>query len=384
MIKGSIDRRGIVLLGTVVLLAGCKVIPKGVPEPTPEPSEVPGGTLPADQQRHRVALLVPQTGPNAAVGNSIANATTMALLDTNATNVRITTYDTALGASAAASQAILDGNKLILGPLQGADVGAVASVARAAKVPLITYANDAGVAARDVFLLGTVPGDSIGRTVQYAFDKGVRRFAVLAPQGDYGARTSGAFADAVQLAGGTVVASESYARSNTSVISAARRLRAKGGFDAVLIADDARFAVLAAPNLKAVGALAPRILGPDIWSGESVIGSTPALRGAWYAAVSDARYRQFSDSYQSRFGTRPFRIATLGYDSVLLTIRVARDWRPGSVFPVSKLNDTGGFLGLDGPFRFNRAGMLERSLEVREVRAGGVTIVSPAPARFQD
>jgi ABC-type branched-subunit amino acid transport system substrate-binding protein len=384
MMKGGIDRRGIVLLGTVVLLAGCKVIPKGVPEPTPEPTATPTGSLPTDQARHRVALLVPQTGPNAAVGNSVANATTMALLDTNATNVRITTYDTALGASAAASQAVLDGNKLILGPLQGADVGAVATVARAAKIPLITYANDAGVAARDVFLLGTVPGNSIGRTVQYAFDKGVRRFAILAPQGDYGTRTSAAFTDAVQLAGGTVVASEGYARSNTSVISAARRLRTKGGFDAVLIADDAKFAALAAPNLKAVGALAPRILGPDIWSGESVIGSTPALRGAWYAAVSDARFKQFADSYQSRFGARPFRIATLGYDSVLLTIRVARDWRPGSVFPVAKLNDTGGFLGLDGPFRFNRAGMLERSLEVREVRAGGVTIVSPAPARFQD
>ena len=384
MLKGQIDRRGIVLLGIVVLLAGCKVIPKGVPEPTPEVTEAPTSGLPADQQRHRVALLVPMTGANAAVGNSVANATTMALLDTNAQNVRITIYDTALGASAAASQAILDGNKLILGPLQGADVGAVATVARAAKVPLITYASDPGVAARDVFLLGTVPGNSIGRTVQFAFDKGARRFAVLAPQGDYGSRTSGAFADAVQLAGGTVVDTETYARSNTSVISAARRLRAKGGFDAVLIADDARFAALAAPNLKVVGALAPRILGPDIWSGESVIGTTPALRGAWYSSVSDARYRQFSDSYQSRFGARPFRIATLGYDSVLLTIRVARDWRPSAVFPVSKLNDTGGFLGLDGPFRFNRAGMLERALEVREVRAGGVTIVSPAPAKFQD
>ena len=51
---------------------------------------------------------------------------------------------------------------------------------------------------------------------------------------------------------------------------------------------------------------------------------------------------------------------------------------------LNKLSDSGGFLGLDGPFRFNNTGMLERALEVREVRAGGVTIVSPAPAKFQD
>jgi branched-chain amino acid transport system substrate-binding protein len=308
----------------------------------------------------------------------------MALLDTNATNLRITTYDTALGASMAAQQAITDGNKLILGPLLGGDVGAVATVARAAKVPLITYANDAGLAARDVFLMGTVPGNSIGRTVRHAAAQGARYFAVLAPQSDFGTRTTAAYAAAVTAAGGTLVAIETYARSNTSVISAARRLRARSGIDAVLIADEAKFAVLAAPNLKAAGVAAPRILGPDIWSGESAIASTPALRGAWYSAVSDARYRQFADSYQSRFGTRPFRIATLGYDSVLLTLRVAREWRAGTVFPVGKLNDSGGFLGLDGPFRFDRGGMLERALEVREVRTGGVTIVSAAPARFQD
>jgi branched-chain amino acid transport system substrate-binding protein len=369
-------RRGAMLLGTAVMLAGCKVIPKGPVEPIPEPTASPTSTLPADQQRHRVALLVPLSGTSANVGQSLANATTMALLDTNAQNVRITTYDTAQGVSLAANQAISDGNKLILGPLQGGEVVTVATIARAARVPLITYAN--------VFLLGTVPGNAIGRTVQYAFSRGVRRFAVLAPQNEFGQRTSAAYAEAVRLAGGTLVASESYARSNTSVISAARRLRARGGIDAVLIADDARFAALAAPNLKAAGAAVPRLLGPDSWSGESVIGSTPALRGAWYAAVSDGRFRQFADSYTNRFGLRPFRSSTLGYDSVLLTIRVARDWRPGTVFPVSKLNDSGGFLGLDGPFRFNAAGMLERALEVREVRAGGVTIVSPAPAKFQD
>ena len=54
--------------------------------------------LPTDTARHRVALLVPLSGENAAVGRSIANATTMALLDTNAENLRITTYDTATGA----------------------------------------------------------------------------------------------------------------------------------------------------------------------------------------------------------------------------------------------------------------------------------------------
>jgi hypothetical protein len=173
---------------------------------------------------------------------------------------------------------------------------------------------------------------------------------------------------------------ETYDRSNTSVASAARRLKDKGGYDAVLIADGGRIAALSAPVLKAKATT--RLLGTELWSGEGVIATAPAIRGAWFSAVADTRFRQFTSSYKLRFGTQPYRIATLGYDGVLLTLRVARDWKPGTTFPIAKLLDRGGFLGLDGPFRFSRSGVIERALEVREVRQGGVVTVSPAPASF--
>ena len=380
----TFNRRNVVMLGAVVLLAGCKVVPKGGPTSAPPPEDRPGEGLPADQLRHRVALLVPLSGANADVGQSIANATTMALLDTNAENIRITTYDTSAGAAAAATKAVQDGNKLILGPLVGDEVPAIAPIARAARVPMISYATDLGVNAREVYAMGTAPGNSLERTVAFAKGRGVARFALLVPNGDYGARVRVAYDQAIRLAGGTLVASESYDRSNPSIVSAARRLTTRGGFDAVLIADGARFAAMAAPQLKTAGASAPRILGTELWSGEGVLSATPALRGAWFSAITDSRFKAFADSYQGRFGSRPFRVATQGYDSVLLTIRIARDWRPGTPFPTARLADAGGFLGLDGPFRFSPSGQIERSLEVREVRAGTVAIVSPAPDKFAD
>lgn len=379
-----LNRRTVVGMTALALLAGCKVIPKGVPAPKPEPTEVPSDALPKDAQRHRVALLVPLSGANAAVGEAIANATMLALLDTNAQSLRITNYDTSGGAAAAAQRAIADGNKLILGPLQAEDVGAVAKVARAARVPLISYASEAEVAAPDVFVMGTHLGNSLARTVGWARAQGVVRFAALVPDGDYGRRAQAAFGQAVQQAGGSLVTMQSYTRGNTSVVSAAQRLKARGGFDAVLIADGPRAAAQAAPQLKRAGAVVPRIIGTELWSGESTIGTTPALRGAWFSAVSDARFKQFAEGYQSRFGARPYRAATLGYDSVLLTIRIAREWKPGTTFPVARLRDRGGFLGLDGPFRFAANGVVERALEVREARAGGVVVVSPAPAKFED
>ena len=367
-----------------VALAACQVVPKGegpVVAPKPVPTSAPS-TLPQDEGRHRVALLVPLSGANGAVGQSIANATTMALLDTNASNLRITTYDTATGADSAAARAIADGNKLILGPLLGDDVRAVAARARPAHVPLITFSNDRSVAARDVFVLGVVPEESINRTVAYAMAHGSKRFAAIVPNGDYGRHAQAALAARVAAGGGVLVATETYDRGNTSVISAAERLRTKGGFDTVLIGDGARLSAIAAGSLKTAGTALPHLLGTELWSGEEDVARSSALRGAWFSTVSDSRYGRFASSYKSRFGARPYRIATLGYDAVLLTLRITRDWTAGREFPTSHMFDDVGFLGLDGAFRFRTDGIAERAMEVRQIGAGTVTVVSPAPTQF--
>jgi len=366
-----------------VFLAACKVVPdsRPGPAPLPTPEEPSADVLPTDTSRHRVALLVPLSGDNAAVGRSIANATTMALLDTSAENLRITTYDTATGAGTAAATAIRDGNKLILGPLVREDVTAVLAQARPADVPLITFSNDTSIAAPDVFVMGHVPEQSVTRTVAYAAQRGARRFAALVPNGDYGGRTGDALSRAVSGVGGTLATVEHYDRGNTSIVSAAGRLKAAGGYDAVLIAEAPRLAATAAATLREDGAQV-YLLGTELWSGEATVASSAALRGAMFSAVSDNRFRQFASSYEARFGEQPFRLATLGYDAVLLTLRIARDWQPGRAFPAGRMIAEDGFLGLDGPFRFRSNGVAERAMEVREVGNGAVSVVDEAPTRF--
>lgn len=381
MFGKRIDRRGFALALTTVLLAGCAVVPKSTAPVTPTgPAE---DVLPDDDGRHRIALLVPLTGENADVGQSIANATTMALLDTNASNLRITTYDTATDAGSAAARAIADGSKLILGPLLGTSTDEIVRVARPKRVPLISFSNDVTTAARDVFVMGHIPGQSVTRTVAYARAKGASRFAALIPHGDYGDRVESALSTAIVSQGGALMRVEKFARGSSGISAAAKALVDKGGYDTVLIADGARLAGVAAGQLVQADPK-PRLLGTELWSGESSVTSTPALRGALFSAVSDGRFEQFSKSYKSRFGTQPFRVSTLGYDAVLLTLRVARDWKPGTRFPTEMMLDRGGFLGLDGPFRFMPSGIGERAMEVRQVSNGTIQVVSPAPTKFQD
>jgi len=375
------------LLGAVALsvaLAACQVVPRG-PGPVvgpPPPTERPGSELPQDQGRHRIALLVPMSGENGAVGQSIANAATMALLDTNAANLRITTYDTATGAGSAAARAIADGNKLILGPLLSEDVQPVLARARSAHVPLVTFSNDRTVAGRDVFVMGVIPEESIDRTVDYAVAHGSKRFAAIVPSGDYGRHAQAALAARVAAKGGVLVGTETYERGNTSIISAANRLKTKDGFDTVLIADGVRLSAIAAGTLKKAGSPLPHILGTELWTGEEDVTRSTALRGAWFSAVSDQRWGRYASSYKTRFGNQPYRVSALGYDAVLLTLRIARQWTPGRDFPTSQMFNDSGFLGIDGAFRFRPDGVAQRAMEVRQVGAGTVTVVSPAPTQF--
>ena len=374
-----------------MLLAGCQTIVPRAPGPPPPPrAEAPPPVqprpvtpgIPEDTQRHRIALLVPLSGGNAAVGRSLANATQLAQLDTGSQVLRITTYDTATGAAAAAQRAIADGAQLILGPLLAEDVRAVAPIARAARVTVLSFSNDTAVAGNGAYVLGYTPVQSIERVVDYAKRSGVSQFAGLVPSGLYGQRASTAFLRAVEQAGGTVTTIQTYDRAAGSIGAAVARMGRNSPYQAVLIADSAGTASLAVPVLRRSGGASARVLGTELWNADSGIGSNAALSGAWFASVSNQLYRQYATKYRARFGAAPYRLSSLGYDAVLLTVRIARDWRVGDRFPEAALNDRDGFAGLDGAFRFGRDGVAERALEVQEVRAGTTVTVSPAPQGF--
>ena len=385
---------GLAAAGLLVLaLGGCQLVPKSRPEPVPEqvppeqarpePEEAPGPRLPPEETRNRVAVLVPLSGANAGVGQSIANAANLALLDSGGERIRITVYDTAKsGAAAAANLALTEGNGLFLGPLLADDVRAVAPVARRAGVPVITFSNDVSVAGNGVYVMGFTPSQSVGRVVAFAHERGAQRFAALVPQGTYGTRASQAMTQAVLESGGRLVGTETYDRGPGALRTAITRLNAAGGYDAILVADGGRIAAAAAPLIRGGDSPGARILGTELWATESDLGRTPGLRGAYYASVADTMFNQLRSRYRARYGANPYRLASLGYDSVLLAVRIAKDWRVGRAFPQRALRDPGGFAGVDGAFRFADNGVAERSLQVLEVTATGTSVVSAPPRGF--
>lgn len=398
----------------LLAVAGCAGRTARVPEaeaapPAPAPVVAAPRIDPGPPQ-HRVALLVPTTGGNAAVGQSIANAANMALLDSNDRNVKLTVYNTATGAAAAASRAVAEGNKIFLGPLLSPDVRAVQGIAAGAGVPVLAFSNDAALAGGNTYVMGFQPQQSVARVVGFARSRGVENFAALIPAGDYGQRASTAFVRAVQANGGKVTAIETYPRDPKRLAAAARRVtnyenrvakvaqagvvRADGtvapvqqrlgpvAFQALLIADSGNVAPRFLPALQQFGASGVRLLGTELWNSEPGLAGVQAMHGSWFAAVPDNRFQQLAARYRARFGGQPSRLASMGYDGVLLVNSIGARWKIGDPFPRATLNDDEGFAGIDGIFRF-RGGVAERGLEVQQIGPGGFSTVSPAPRTFR-
>ncbi len=382
------------------------------PPPVVKTEPVKAPPLPQATEQNRVALLVPLTGANAAVGQSLANAANMALLDAGDKRINLRIYDTGPGAAQAAAKAVADGSRLFLGPLLAGDVRAVQSVAAANNIPVISFSNDISLAGADVFVMGFRPADSVARVVAYARSHGIERFAALVPAGVYGQRASTAFLRAVEASGGRSVAVVSYTHDPKQMLDAARRVtnydaRMKGAgvkpvlrpdgtvvrasakttpvaFQALLIADSGTVAGQMMPTLTQFGAGpgSAIVLGTELWNTEPGLANARSLKGALFAAVPDDRFKSLATRYRARFNATPSRLASMGYDSVLLVNSLAGNWRYGTPFPKGALANPQGFAGIDGVFRFTAGGVAERALEVQQIGAGTIVTVSAAPKAF--
>ncbi|MGH7100351.1 MAG: penicillin-binding protein activator, partial [Stellaceae bacterium] len=354
---------------------------------------------PAAPKAAKVALLVPLSGPNAALGKAILDAAQLALFETGRGMMLIPrdTAGTAAGAAKAARSAIGDGAQLILGPLLAAEVATVKPVARDAHVNVIAFSTVTSLAGGRTFLMGFLPRQEVEREVGYAREQGLDRFAALAPDSPYGHLMAEALKDAAAANGATVTKVAFYGPSAAASAAAIQSLggavpAAASGTAAA--APEPAFAALLVPEggaqldriagqLQAAGIDRPqvRLLGSGLWDVPG-IGNDPALVGGWFAASPPDPRRAFEARFAAAYGHPPPRLASLGFDAAALAAVLARR---GGAHPFSQeaILNPSGFTGVNGLFRFRPGGLVQRGLAVLEVEPGGSTVISPAPQSFE-
>ena len=179
---------------------GYRPPPPPAANPAPPVAAAPSGPA-------KIALLVPLSGPNAGLGNAILDAAQLALFETGGDQLTLVPRDTkgtAAGAADAARSAVGDGAALILGPLLASEVEAVKPIASDAHVNVIAFSTVTDLAGGNTYLMGFLPRQEVVREVAYARQRGIGRFATLAPNTPYGHLMADALRDAASSTGATV------------------------------------------------------------------------------------------------------------------------------------------------------------------------------------
>jgi ABC-type branched-subunit amino acid transport system substrate-binding protein len=336
----------------------------------------------------RIAILLPLSHPSKdtkAVAQALLGAAQMAMFDMSARSMVLLPRDTGTTpeqAVAAANDAIDKGAEVILGPLLANDVKAIAPIARARSVPIVAFSTDRSVAGDGVFLLSFLPQQEVSRIISYAASQGRGKFAALVPATPYGQRVEEAFRASVTQSGREVIAVQTY-QPNPQALEPAVKAIAKLGFDTILLPEGGTMLRSLGPILtvNGVDTRKVKLLGTGLWD-DAAVAREPSLLGGWYAAPPQDQRQNFITRYQQLYGSKPPRIASLGYDAVALSATLAGG-TPGRRYTRTTIADPNGFAGIDGIFRFRADGMTERGLAVMEVASGQLSVVSPAATTFQ-
>lgn len=341
----------------------------------------------AKAQTVKIAVLLPLSGQNAAIGRSLLNAAEMALFDIADDKLELAPRDTAgspQGAAAAAQKALSEGAALIVGPLFAQEAAAVRPIAGAAGVDMLTLSTDRRLAAAGSHVMGLTPADQVNRIMGFVRASGVSRFGVLAPRNPYGDVTTAAAQEAAARLGAQLGPVERYDPNLTDLSMPAQAVAANPP-QALLLADGGQKAQAMAQALTAAGLNRgqTQLIGTALWD-EPGLGREPGMVGGRYAAPDPAARGDFEARYKSLFGEEPPRIATLTYDATALAASLVKQRNVTLGKPIERqaLTADKGFNGLDGLFRLRPDGATQRGLAVLEVTPGGARVVDPAPKDF--
>jgi branched-chain amino acid transport system substrate-binding protein len=383
----------------ILILTGCQSLRDSSQEGSAQ--QLPGGgpiitkhlpaqsqqdLLPSGQPATKVALLLPLSGQQAHLGTAMLNAAQMSLFENAPDFIELVSEDTQGNpetAARAAEKVIQEGAKIIIGPLFANEATAVARVAALNQVPVLTFSNNQVVANPNVFILGFMPDQQIQRLFAVAVTNGITNIALLVPGNEAGNLLQQYAENAARNTGVNLIHVAPYGPASSEMKTQAAAIK-QSGAQAVLIPEGGQQLRLTISSLLANGVDPNKVkfMGTGQWDTPDVYGDK-SLNGSWFSASPISLRQNFMKKYTTSYGNQPPRLATLAYDTMSMISLLSR--APGfqHIYTTQSMTQPRGYQGIDGIFRLNMNGTVQRGLAVYEISdKQGLTVVSPAPEAF--
>jgi ABC-type branched-subunit amino acid transport system substrate-binding protein len=363
-------------------LAGLALVAACTPATGPTISS--GGPVP-------VALLVPGGSGQASdeiLARNLENAARLAISDLGGVQIDLRVYQTAGNpgtAQAAATRAIDEGAKIILGPVYAQEANAAGVAAAARGINVMSFSNNPAIAGGNVFILGPTFQNTAERLAGYAVRQGKGRIMIVNDSNTAGEVGAAAIRQGVAAAGGQIVGAQAYEFSQNGIVQAVPAIAAaarSSSADALfLTADTAGALPLLTQLLRDNGLSTSQFIGLTRWDIPAATMALPGVQEGWFALPDPALFQQFTSRFAAAYGEAPHPIAGLAYDGIAAIGALANRGQADALTGAA-LTQPQGFAGVGGIFRLRADGTNERGLAVAKISNNQVVVIEPAPRSF--
>ena len=374
---------------------------------------------------HTMAVLLPLSGPNASVGQTIRTSVEMAILQNAPRGLNTSFYDTNENLGDTITQALATNPEIIIGPVFANGAKQLRDTKPAA-LPVLAFTSDATALGDGVMTMNLMPTNSVETIVREMQNDGKKNFIIIAPDtasGHLMAGTAKSAADIYELDLSGIffytegnpdsikntsatasmhnarVAAHTRARQVLSDILINETLTAveksslntqleklskvetigRVPYDAILFLGNGDDTKSLASYLRYydIGNRDAKFYGTTMWDG-SDIAYDLTMSGAKFATMPESS-PDFTQLYEQTSGTLPNRLATFGYDATNMAIGMIYSPKSNAAY----LLDPSGYMGTDGLIRMQPTGASERALRIVELNGTGtLTEIRPAASNF--
>jgi branched-chain amino acid transport system substrate-binding protein len=344
----------------------------------------------------RVALLLPLSGNNQALGKSLLDAATLALFEQKRADIFLVPIDTKnnrTDAENAAKQALYSNVEMVIGPVFGQTTQEVAEILTP-HIPVVSFSNDFRLTNQNLFLLGISSLSSLEQLLNYAQKQGKANFYALLPDDVFGHTAADILNSNIRAAnnGNYSFSAQYYPTKSTDnslpnlILALQNNLAAapNKNAQALFFPEGGERLTQAEPYLRALQNNNPnlQIIGSSLWDREN-LQNISTLYNAWFNAPEPANLKAFEQRFKEKFGYAPHRLSSLAYDAIALSAHLT------ALHPQGKITreaffDQRGFAGTNGIFRFRPDGSNERGLTIMQSRNGNASTLQPATKRFEN
>jgi len=349
--------------------------------------------------RYTIGCLLPFSGRLKAYGNQALKGVELALSRFSSQNgrplIKIIFKDTESDPDKgvqAVKELFKENVAAIIGPLVTAE--AAAMEAQNCGIPIITLTQKEDITQIGdyVFRNFLTPKMQVKAIVSFAAETlGLRNYAILYPDENYGTTFMNLFWDEVLAHGGRVVGAEAYNSAQTDFADPIKKLvglyyevpKAQKSepivdFEAVFIPDAPKKAGLIIPQLAFYDIRNTYLFGTNLWHSDSLIAMLPqsvegtVITDGFFAESAAAGVRDFVQDFVKTYGEEPEFIEAVAYDTAMILFEMVS--RPDIRFrsELKKgLLQLSNFEGVTGLTSFESNGDARKKLYILKIKGKG-------------